>query len=114
MEQLYATPRHPYTVALLSAIPRPDPRAPHEAPRAQGRRAVAGRAAARLPLPHPLLAAREAGQPGELRDRDPAAAATSEPGHATACHFPEEIDRGVVEQVAAEQSVIDTAVAAPA
>jgi hypothetical protein len=35
-----------------------------------------------------------------------------EPGHATACHYPTEIDRGVVEQAAEEQSALDTAVAA--
>ena len=47
--------------------PRCGPPAPQEAPRAQGRRAVAGRAAVGLPVPHPLLAARAARQPRELR-----------------------------------------------
>ena len=92
--------------------PGPEPAPAQEAPRAQGRRPVAGGAAVRLPLPHPLLAAREARQPRALRDRG-AAAPRPGAGHATACHFPEEIDRGVVEEVAAEQSVIDTAVALP-
>ena len=43
--------------------PRPGSASSTEAPRPQGRRALAGRAAVRLPLPHPLLAAREARQP---------------------------------------------------
>ena len=49
--------------------PRDRPAQAQEAPRAQGRRAVAGRPAVRLPLPHPLLAPRAAGQPGALRHR---------------------------------------------
>src|SRR3546814_2746577 len=31
-ERLYAAPRHPYTRALLSAIPSPDPDAPRNLP----------------------------------------------------------------------------------
>ena len=113
VEQLYRAPRHPYTVALLSAIPDPNPR------RRKKRLVLKG------DVPSPA-----APPPGcrfhtrcWLRERlgNPDRCATEipqlidlEPGHATACHFPEEIDRGVVEQVAAEQSVIETAAAAPA
>ena len=55
-EEVYTRPKHPYTEALLSAIPVPDParqrgREPH---RARGRHPVARRPALRLPLPHPL------------------------------------------------------------
>ena len=69
VEQLYHDPRHPYTVALLSAIPEREPAPPQVAARAQGRRAVARGAAVGLPVPHPLLAARAARQPRELLDR---------------------------------------------
>ena len=64
---LYAEPKHPYTGALLSAVPVPDPdvgRAP-QADRARGRRAVADQPAERLPLPPALPALRR----GPLRRR---------------------------------------------
>ena len=74
VEQLYADPRHPYTVALLSAVPGPRPDAPNAAHRAQGRRAEPRQPALGLPLPHALLAARAARQSGDLLDRGAAAA----------------------------------------
>ena len=68
-DALYATPQHPYSVALLSAIPLLDPRMRKKRLVPRGRRALAGEPADGLPVPHALLAARAARQPGELHDR---------------------------------------------
>ncbi len=85
--ELYASPRHPYTVALLSAVPEPDPAKREEAPRPQGRRAVA------LPIRRRAAASTRAagcasssGNPEICATVDPRLQIVGE-GHAVACHF---------------------------
>ncbi len=113
VEQLYRDPRHPYTVALLSAIPEPDPR------RRKKRLVLKGD----VPSPAAPPAGCRFHTRCWLRERlgNPENCATEEPplrpvgtggGHRAACHWAEEIDREKVEQVAATQDVIETAVAA--
>ncbi len=70
-DDLYDQPMHPYTVALMSAVPDPGHQAASRArpDPAAGRRALTDQPAAGLPLPHPLLEGA-----GHLQDRRAAAA----------------------------------------
>jgi peptide/nickel transport system ATP-binding protein/oligopeptide transport system ATP-binding protein len=90
-DDLYARPRHPYTVALMSAVPAPEP-----APRtAAGRRERRGRIRLAGDVPSPLnpppacrfhtrcWKAQEV-----CRSEQPPLVELS-PGHQVACHFPE-------------------------
>ena len=55
-ESIYENPKHPYTAALLSAVPRPTAASGTRADRAHRRRAVAGRTAVGVRLPSALPA----------------------------------------------------------
>jgi oligopeptide/dipeptide ABC transporter ATP-binding protein len=113
VEQLYRDPRHPYTVALLSAIPVPDPR------RRRKRLVLKGDVPSPAAPPsgcrfHTRCWLREQlGNPERCVVEDPALRPLS-PGHTAACHFAEEISQQSVAQVAEHQSVVETAVADPA
>ena len=75
-EAIYAPPYHPYTEALLSAVPIPDPRVEQKHIRLEGIGAQRPQSAQRLPLPHPLPAPGDdaARRRPDLRDRGAALA----------------------------------------
>jgi oligopeptide/dipeptide ABC transporter ATP-binding protein len=97
VETLYQTPGHPYTVALLSAIPEPNPR------RRKRRLVLKGD----IPSPanppsgcrfHTRCWLRERlGNPERCAAEEPAFGEVA-PGHLAACHFSEEISPDVVAQ----------------
>jgi oligopeptide/dipeptide ABC transporter ATP-binding protein len=106
VEQLYADPRHPYTVALLSAVPVPDPRrrtrrlvlkgdVPSPAAPPSGCR-FHTRCWLREQLGNPEICSEE--EP-ELRDVG---------GQLAACHFAERISPDLVQAAVGEQSRVST------
>ncbi len=113
VEQLYQNARHPYTVALLSAIPDADPR------RRKKRLVLKGDVPSPAAPPsgchfHTRCWLREKlGNPERCSTEEPQLRVL-ESGHQTACHFAEDVSDRTVEQVAATQDVIETAVADPA
>ncbi len=105
VDGLYANPRHPYTVALLSAVPEPDPR------RRKKRIVLKGD----LPSPaappsgcrfHTRCWLREQlGKPENCATEDPAFREIA-PGHRVACHYAEEISPSVVAEAAISAPVV--------
>ena len=82
-DALYAFPRHPYTGALLSAVPIADPSRHGERRRLLTRRRAQPRQPAEgVPLPHPLPQG-----PGAVLGRGAADRGQGD-GHLAACHFP--------------------------
>jgi peptide/nickel transport system ATP-binding protein len=113
VEQLYADARHPYTVALLSAIPNADPR------RRKRRLVLKGDVPSPAAPPsgcrfHTRCWLREKlGNPERCSTEEPLLREFG-PGHQTACHFAEQISEQAVSSVVETQSVVETAVADPA
>ena len=85
---LFAAPRHPYTQALLAAVPRPQPGGGGERAVLQGDVPSPIAPPAGLPLPHPLPAC------ASRCCSASAAAVAREPGHGVACHRWREITAG--------------------
>jgi len=110
VDHLYRNARHPYTVALLSAIPEADPR------RRRRRLVLRGDVPSPAAPPsgcrfHTRCWLREKlGNPEQCVTDEPELRPL-EPGHKVACHFAEEVSAEAVADVSARQSIIDTAVA---
>jgi peptide/nickel transport system ATP-binding protein/oligopeptide transport system ATP-binding protein len=89
-EQLYSLPRHPYTVALMSAVPVPEPLRSAEGKRERRQRI---RLSGDVPSPlNPPAACRFHTRCWKAQDicrtEEPQLVALA-PGHHVACHFPE-------------------------
>ncbi len=110
VEQLYQNARHPYTVALLSAIPEADPR------RKKKRLVLKGDVPSPAAPPsgcrfHTRCWLREKlGNPERCVTEEPQLRVL-ETGHQTACHFAEDVSDRAVSQVVQTQDVLATAVA---
>jgi oligopeptide/dipeptide ABC transporter ATP-binding protein len=111
VEELYRNPRHPYTIALLSAIPVPDPR------RRRKRLVLRGDVPSPAAPPsgcrfHTRCWLRERlGNPENCVTDDPPFRAFGEEGHRVACHWAEEVSEAAVSEAAAETPAVVTAVA---
>ena len=111
VEQLYANPRHPYTVALLSAIPSPDPR------QRKKRLVLTGDVPSPAAPPsgcrfHTRCWLRERlGNPENCVTEEPQLRMFGEQGHQVSCHHAEAISQATVAQAAAETPAVIAAVA---
>ena len=112
VEELYKDPRHPYTVALLSAIPEADPR------RRKKRLVLKGDVPSPAAPPsgcrfHTRCWLRERlGNPENcVTIEPPLVPYGDDPGHRVACHWTDEISQSTVAQAEAETPAVVAAVA---
>jgi len=109
VDQLYRNARHPYTVALLSAIPIADPR--------KRRRRLVLKGDVPSPAAPPAGCRfhtrcwlfEQLGKPERCTTEDPELRVVEGTTHRAACHFAEEISDTSVKDTVAAQDVLDTA-----
>jgi peptide/nickel transport system ATP-binding protein len=111
VDQLYQDPRHPYTVALLSAIPEADPR------RRRKRLVLTGDVPSPAAPPsgcrfHTRCWLRERlGNPENCETVEPLLRTFGEAGHRVACHWAEDVNQTTVREATVDAPAIAPAVA---
>jgi peptide/nickel transport system ATP-binding protein len=90
-DELYARPRHPYTVALLSAVPSPEPvsRAPDGRRERRERIRLAGDVPSPLNPPPACRFHTRCWKAQDICKTEAPPLVERAPGHLAACHFPE-------------------------
>jgi peptide/nickel transport system ATP-binding protein len=89
-EQLYALPRHPYTVALMSAVPVPEPVRSASGQRERRQRIrLSGDVPSPLNPPHACRFHTRCWKAQDICRTEEPPLAELVPGHQVACHFPE-------------------------
>lgn len=85
-EELYLNPKHPYTEALLSAVPKPDPRLE------ESQIILSGEVANPADPPSGCLFHPRCQYAQDRCKREPPVLEEIEPGHFAACHFADELE----------------------
>jgi oligopeptide/dipeptide ABC transporter ATP-binding protein len=109
VEDMYADPRHPYTVALLSAVPDPNPRVRKHLIVLKGDVPSPAAPPSGCRFHTRCWLFEQLGKPERCVTEEPDLRSLSPTSHRAACHFSERIGERVVAEVAATQDVIATA-----
>jgi oligopeptide/dipeptide ABC transporter ATP-binding protein len=111
VEQLYRNARHPYTIALLSAIPDADPRKRRKRLVLKGDVPSPAAPPAGCRFHTRCWLYEQLGKPERCTTEDPSLRVIEGAGHQAACHFSEEISDTTVRETVATQDVLATATA---
>jgi oligopeptide/dipeptide ABC transporter ATP-binding protein len=111
VEQLYRNARHPYTIALLSAIPDADPRKRRKRLVLKGDVPSPAAPPAGCRFHTRCWLYEQLGKPERCTTEDPSLRVIEGTGHTAACHFSEEISDTTVRETVATQDVLATATA---
>ena len=112
VDQLYRNARHPYTIALLSAIPDADPRKRRKRLVLKGDVPSPAAPPAGCHFHTRCWLYEQLGKPERCTTEDPTLRIIEGTDHQAACHFSEEISETSVRETVANQDVLATAAAA--